>query len=315
MNRFDRITAILIQLQSRKIVRAQDIAERFEISLRTVYRDINSLSEAGVPIIGEAGVGFSIMDGYRLPPVMFTREEARTFITAEKLMEKFADVSMQLHYQSAMYKIKSVLKTTERTMVEDLENHIEIRRNLGPLNSGTTNALELLLRSISEKKAVTIKYKTHITDQTSERTIEPVGVYHENNNWYAIAYCHLRKNYRNFRSDRIHTIELTDQSFSLQHAPLKELIKKQVHEDKNLQLVEIRVDRKVASYIQEQKYYYGFLSETSESEHITMTFLTANIEAFARWYLMIAPNASVLYPTSLKEILRQLIAVISLLIK
>ena len=91
MNRFDRITAILIQLQSKKVVRAQDLADRFDISLRTVYRDIRTLEEAGVPLYGEAGVGYSIVDGYRLPPVMFTQEEAMAFITAEKLMEKFTD--------------------------------------------------------------------------------------------------------------------------------------------------------------------------------------------------------------------------------
>src|SRR5258708_1169641 len=89
MNRIDRRTASLIQLQSRKIVKAQDIADRFKISLRTVYRDIRTLEEAGVPILGEAGIGYSIMDSYRLPPVMFTKEEATAFLTAEKLIEKF----------------------------------------------------------------------------------------------------------------------------------------------------------------------------------------------------------------------------------
>ena len=89
MNRFDRITAILIQLQSKKVVKAQDLADRFGTSLRTIYRDIRTLEEAGVPLYGEAGIGYSIVDGYRLPPVMFTKEEAIAFITAEKLMAKF----------------------------------------------------------------------------------------------------------------------------------------------------------------------------------------------------------------------------------
>src|SRR5690606_29609387 len=106
MNRFDRITAILIQLQSKKVVKAQDLADRFGISLRTVYRDIRTLEEAGVPLYGEAGIGYSIVDGYRLPPVMFTREEATAFITAEKLMEKFTDASLKQHFTSAMYKVK-----------------------------------------------------------------------------------------------------------------------------------------------------------------------------------------------------------------
>src|SRR6476660_10142584 len=105
MNRIDRVTAILIQLQSKKIVKAQDIAERFNISLRTVYRDIKTLEESGVPVIGEAGIGYSIMDGYRLPPVMFTKEEATAFLTAEKLIEKLTDPSSDENYKSAMFKI------------------------------------------------------------------------------------------------------------------------------------------------------------------------------------------------------------------
>eukprot|EP01136_Pigoraptor_vietnamica_P039838 Opistho-1_new@11073 len=100
--RFDRVIAILIQLQSKKVVKAQELAERFEVSLRTIYRDIRTLEASGVPIYGEAGIGYSLVDGYRLPPVMFTREEASSFIAAEKLMEKFIDKELGQHYQSAM---------------------------------------------------------------------------------------------------------------------------------------------------------------------------------------------------------------------
>src|SRR5690606_28580630 len=112
--RFDRIIAILIQLQSKKIVRAQDLAERFGVSLRTVYRDIRTLEISGVPIYSEAGIGYSLMDGYRLPPVMFTREEASSFIAAEKLMQQFSDKELGEHYASAMFKLKAVLKSADK---------------------------------------------------------------------------------------------------------------------------------------------------------------------------------------------------------
>ena len=94
LNRFDRIVAILIHLQSGRVVKAQELASRFGVSLRTIYRDIRSLEASGVPITGEAGVGYSLMDGYRLPPVMFTREEAGSFVAAEKLMQKFSDKAL-----------------------------------------------------------------------------------------------------------------------------------------------------------------------------------------------------------------------------
>lgn len=307
MNRFDRITAILIQLQSRKIVKAQDLAERFEISLRTVYRDMNTLSEAGVPIIGEAGVGYSIMDGYRLPPVMFTKEEARTFITAEKLMEKFTDPSTQQQYQSAMYKIKAVLRSSEKNMIEALENHIQVRRLNVAFQDKGVNPLDTLLKSIVEKKVVKISYRALGEETPSERMIEPVGIYQETNYWYTIAFCHLRNAYRNFRSDRIANIEISERSFSHQHAPLNDFLK-HYNDEKNLQKIVIRVEKGVLPYIVEQKYYYGFVSEKTVGDQTEMTFLSPSIEGFARWFLTIAPNSYVLEPKALKNHLNMLIS-------
>jgi predicted DNA-binding transcriptional regulator YafY len=310
MNRFDRITAILIQLQSRKIVKAQDLAERFEISLRTVYRDINSLAEAGVPIIGEAGVGYSIMDGYRLPPVMFTKEEARTFITAEKLVERYTDFSTQSQYQSAMFKVKAVLRSSEKSMVENLENHIEVRKSNHAFHKPNSNTLDVLLKSISERKIARINYTAINSDDPLERVVEPVGVYHENNYWYTIAYCHLRNDYRNFRSDRILTCELTERPFEHKHAPLKEFLQAP-YDTHDLRLVRIRLDKRAARYLRDQRSFYGFVSETVKDDFVEMTFLSASLEGFARWYLMIAPNAYILEPVSLKERIRELIAQIS----
>ena len=86
MNRIDRLAAILIQLQSKRLVKAQEIADKFDISLRTVYRDVKALEEGGVPVIGEAGSGYTLMEGYRLPPVMFSQEEATALLTASKLI-------------------------------------------------------------------------------------------------------------------------------------------------------------------------------------------------------------------------------------
>jgi len=310
MNRFDRITAILIQLQSRKIIKAQELAERFEISLRTVYRDINSLAEAGVPIIGEAGVGYSIMDGYRLPPVMFTKEEARTFITAEKLMEKFTDFSTQSQYQSAMYKIKAVLKSSEKSMVENLESQIAVRLNSKPFHHPKSNTLDILLKSVTDKKIARINYTALNSDDPMERVIEPVGIYHENSYWYTVAYCHLRRDYRNFRSDRILEIELTERPFEHQHAPLKDFLASN-YESENLRLIRIKVEKRIASYIKDQKYYYGFVSEIVKGNEVEMSFLTPTMDGFARWYLMIAPNATILEPESLKEKVIKLISKIS----
>src|SRR5882757_368815 len=151
MNRIDRISAILIQLQSRRVVKAADIAERFNISLRTVYRDIRTLEEAGIPLIGEAGVGYSIMDGYRLPPVMFTKEEATAFLTAEKFVEKLTDTSTSAHYKSAMYKVRAILKTTEKDLLENMDGNIEVFKGHSQLRVNNKDHIQTLLTSIAHR--------------------------------------------------------------------------------------------------------------------------------------------------------------------
>ncbi|RYZ76367.1 MAG: HTH domain-containing protein [Proteobacteria bacterium] len=152
--RFDRIVAILIQLQSKKIVKAQEIADRFNVSLRTIYRDIRTLEASGVPIYAEAGIGYSLVDGYRLPPVMFTREEASSFIAAEKLMQQFTDKELGENYASAMFKLKSVLRSAEKDMIDEIGSKVVIRKFKDASAAKAPNALALIFRSIGEKVQV-----------------------------------------------------------------------------------------------------------------------------------------------------------------
>ncbi len=305
MNRFDRITAILIQLQSKKIVRAQDLADRFEISLRTVYRDIRSLEEAGVPLYGEAGLGYSLVDGYRLPPVMFTREEAMTFVTAEKFMEQFTDASTRAAYQSAMYKMKAVLRSDEKDLVENMEDSILVRKHTTPQSSAPGNVLDCLLRCIAEGCAAEICYQT-LDAAPTHRAIEPIGVYHENQYWYVVAWCRLRQDYRHFRTDRITDIRSTTDAFHKKHPAVKEHLEN-ASKNRALETVVIRVARKTAPYLQTQKHYYGFVSEKIIGDDVEMTFQTLFSEGFARWYLMFADYAQIVRPTYLRDQVRELV--------
>src|SRR6202000_756577 len=161
MNRIDRISAILIQLQSRRVVKAADIAERFNISLRTVHRDVKTLEEAGIPFIGEAGVGYSIMDGYRLPPVMFTREGATAFFTAAKLFEKLTDASTMANHKSAMYKIRAILKTTEKDLLEDMDGNIEVFKRVDNSVLMGNDYIQVILNSIVQKAILLMEYFAH----------------------------------------------------------------------------------------------------------------------------------------------------------
>lgn len=108
--RLSRLTAILTQLQTKRLLTANELAEKFSISKRTVYRDIKALEQADVPILTEDGKGYTLMEGYRIPPVMFTESEANALITAEKLILKNRDASFVKEYSEAINKIKSVLR-------------------------------------------------------------------------------------------------------------------------------------------------------------------------------------------------------------
>lgn len=306
--KFDRIVAILIQLQSKKVVRAQELADRFGVSLRTIYRDIRSLETSGVPLYGEAGIGYSLVDGYRLPPVMFTREEASSFIAAEKLMQKFTDSELGKHYASAMYKLKAVLQGSDKDWLATIESNVLVKDSGKKINRETPNTLALLFKSIAEKTQVIIDYESIESDRSMQRTVEPVGIFHDHNNWYFIGYCHLRKDYRKFRTDRIHSIKNTDKPFTLEHETLETHLSKEKNEVPATKVV-IRICKKIAKYIAGDKKHHGFVSEKKVGDQIEMTFMTQNTEEyFPRWYLSFGDYATILEPESLKERVLEIIA-------
>lgn len=304
--RFDRIIAILIQLQSCRIVKARELADRFQVSLRTIYRDMQSLEDAGVPILAEAGQGYSIMEGYRLPPVMFTREEAASFVAAEKIMQQMTDKSLGAYFSSAMFKIKSVLHSRDKEWINSIQSQILVRRGQELFNENVPNALEIIMESIAEQKQVDLTYSAFEAAGPVRRIIEPVGLFHEFDYWYILGYCHLRKDYRQFRTDRIIKIERTGQFFINTHASLQELRNKDSRQEEKM-LIKILVDKRIARHIQSSKKYYGFTEETDLGDQIAMTFLTCEFdEGFPRWFMMFGDSAEIIEPASMKERVHEL---------
>ena len=301
MNRIDRISAILIQLQSRRVVKAQSIAERFDVSLRTVYRDIRTLEEAGVPIIGEAGMGYSLADGYRLPPIAFTIEEATAFITAEKLVETLTDEVNGSNYKSAMYKVRAVLRNADKDYLAGMDSRIEVIKAKRPPHMQTDlNPLQLILKAIALKKVISLKYFSYYRQQHSQRCVEPVGVFYLDNYWHLIAWCKVKCDYRDFRFDRMLNVQLTDEGITTQHPTLKDYLAG-VYEDRNLDKVVLNVDKHAALHLGEQKFYYGYIGEAEKDEGVEMSFLTMSLEGFARWYMTFGDYAQIVEPQTLRN--------------
>jgi predicted DNA-binding transcriptional regulator YafY len=315
MNRIDRLSAILIQLQSRRTVRAQDIADRYEISLRTVYRDIRSLEQAGIPVIGEAGVGYSLMEGYRLPPVMFTREGATAFLTAEKLVTSLTDANNGSSYTLALDKIRAVLKTADKDYLEHIDHRIEVvKSNRIPELSLQHNRLQTILNAIAAKKALQLDYFSYYRQEETKRLIEPVGVFYLDHYWHLIGWCRMRKGYRDFRFDRILDISSTEEQYDDQHPSLKNYLSTQ-YKDMKLEEVTILVDKEASLHLGEQKYYQGYVSEQDTPEGVEMQFLTMSVEGFARWFMSFADYAVILKSEACKKRVKSLYAAISKNIK
>ena len=211
ISRLSRLSAILILLQSKRLLTAAQIAKKFQISKRTAYRDIKALEDAGIPIITEEGKGYSLMEGFSLPPIMFSEEEANALIIAEKIIERNKDASLVRHHQNAISKIKAVLKYSNKDKAELLSGRVYLVNNFKEYRS--SNHLSTVQIAITNFRPLKIKYKAFYNEETSFRTIEPKGLYHTRENWIMVAWCRMRKDYREFRLDRILTMEVLDTPF------------------------------------------------------------------------------------------------------
>ncbi|HEY1115520.1 MAG TPA: YafY family protein [Chitinophagaceae bacterium] len=210
MNRIDRLFGILTLLQSKKYVTAEAIAERFSISVRTVYRDIKALLEQGVPVSFEQHRGYFIVQGYFVPPVSFTSEEANALLLMESLVEGFADRSISQHYSSALSKIKAVLRSPQKESLEVLDNNIKLQLPACFIND--TDYLSLLQSAISGKTIVELEYKNN-KSEVSKRLVEPIGLVFYAFSWHLIGWCHLRGDYRDFKLVRILKVKSTGAPF------------------------------------------------------------------------------------------------------
>lgn len=219
--RLARLTSIVTQLQSQPVVTAREIADRHQVSMRTVYRDIRTLEQSGIPIYTEEGKGYSIMDHYHLPPVSFTEDEANALITAEQIMLKNNDASLSNTYQKAITKIKTVLPERQKHQSAFLASRIQVRTN--PFQEETSTYLIQLQANIAKFQVIELDYYS-LTDDETKRLVEPFALYTTNNNWILIAFCRLRNDFRAFRLDRIRELTTTTETFEAHNMTLEQYL-------------------------------------------------------------------------------------------
>lgn len=306
MNRLDRLQAILIQLQSKRVVRAQEIADRFEISLRTVYRDIRSLEESGVPIGAEAGVGYYLMDNYSLPPVMFTHEEASALLFGEKLVDNLSDKKVKADFDSAIFKIKAILKPTERDHLEKLHDRIAVF-SYTSTQSNSNPYLYEIQQALANKQVISIAYESGLEGDKTERKVNPIGLCNYASRWHLIAWCQLRNSYRDFRLDRIRQLSIANQHFDdKQFMSLDEYLKTQnsLQGETN---IAITVSNQRRQLLDSTKHWYGFVDEQNHDDKVRMEFINSELNGFAIWLLNSGCHAYIEKPDELRAKVKELI--------
>jgi predicted DNA-binding transcriptional regulator YafY len=234
MQRAERLFQLLTLLRNRRtVMTAKQLSDHLQVSERTIYRDIQSLSLSGVPVEGEAGVGYRLSHRYQLPPLMFDRHEVDALLLGARMVNSWGDTDMAAHAKQAMQKILSVLPDHLRHSDESLPLLVPQMEDVQKFYTAHSQPIR---EAIHSRQKIKIDY-TRADTQTSTRVIEPLGLIFWGKVWTLVAWCQLRHDYRTFRLDRINDLHIvadyfdTDDNKSLKHFLTLQKEKHSQHDD------------------------------------------------------------------------------------
>jgi len=208
MRRADRLFHIIQLIRGRRLTTAAWLAQRLEVSERTIYRDVADLQVQGVPLEGEAGVGYRLGAGFDLPPMMFTQDEAKALVGSVRVAQAWLDPAMAAAAEDALGKILSVLPVDARVAAEALA----VYAPYAGLPDAAQRTLQTLREAVQERRKVFVNYRD-LNDKTSERTVRPLGCFYWGKVWTLAAWCEQREDFRSFRVDRVTYVRRLDDRF------------------------------------------------------------------------------------------------------
>jgi predicted DNA-binding transcriptional regulator YafY len=245
MNRIDRLFAILLLMGRKRRVRALDLAQAFEVSERTIYRDMAALSESGVPIVALPGAGYELIDGYELPPLLFTPAEAAALFLGVQMLLAHTEGRMSADAERALAKVALVLPSMLRQNTERLASSIEFFMPQVRFDLDESH-LAALRQAIQERRVVRLRYHSYSRDKITERDVEPHTLTYAGGAWYLNGYCRLRQDARGFRLSRIERLDLLRETFEPHQAPTP--VPAAIS-------VRVRFDPSIARWVRERQHY------------------------------------------------------------
>ena len=312
MNRIDRLLGYLHIFQGKELVRAQDLAERFEVSHRTVYRDIDALCELGVPLYGVAGEGYRLMAGYYLPPIMFNEAEARALFLAVSLLTSFTpEGKTRTAAQSAIEKVWSVLPKATLAQVEALQSILGFYTFGRPPLILDDPKFTQLSEAIQNRQVIELRYHAMHNNSVTERAVEPLHLAYSQGAWILAGWCRLRHGIRNFRLDRIDDLKVTSEIFE----PL-EFEGVQKYANDGIKVV-VRFQPRIVRWVQEAQHFTFARQElpkegsTNPEDEAVMVYRVRSIDQFVRWLLGWGSAFEVLEPdevrTEIERVAKQIL--------
>jgi predicted DNA-binding transcriptional regulator YafY len=302
MNRTDRLLAIVLELQRKGQQRAEDLAASFEVSIRTIYRDVQALSEAGVPVVAIQKKGYSLAEGYFLPPLRFTTEEALILALGSEFMGHNFDRQYRAAAQAAYRKIDAVLSEELRQDIGYLTTNISFFA-ANPLDEQQLETLRLLRTSIAEHRTVRFQYARKIVaaSNTTIREVDPYSLARLSNDWLLMGYCHLRQDIRVFRLGRMEQVRVLEQKFDRPVDFRPDWIA--ASEQRPVEVTAL-FDLEVTHWVQEAR-PFSVVAEETTPEGLLLTLRVRDERDIFQWLLSWGKHVRVISPESLRILIRQ----------
>jgi predicted DNA-binding transcriptional regulator YafY len=294
VNRTDRLLALLLELQARGTARGEDLARHFEVSLRTIYRDLEALAEGGVPILATPGKGYELMPGYFLPPLHLTADEAAALALGTDLIRQRVDPALQGAVDDARRKLDAALPPEKRAAVARWRQELNF---LPPRRRGDQRRLEQMRRAVQEHRVVRLLYRGYRQPAAEPREVEPVSLVYLNETWHLAGYCRLREAGRFFRLDRIDDLRLTAERFE---RGTRHDLRPGDDAAQPAEEARVRFDPRVERWVRERQIFYLLREEVDEVGTV-FVYALRDAEVLAHWLLGWGAQARVLGPATLRE--------------
>jgi predicted DNA-binding transcriptional regulator YafY len=288
--------AIVLRLQSAGNLRAEDLASTFETSKRTIYRDIQALSEAGVPLVAIPGQGYSLAEGYFLPPLSFNSHEAILLLLGAGFVADNFDADYQRNAELARDKIRAALPPQLLREVEKLQSRFQFISQ--PVGTENQEFLPSLRRAILESRVVEFEYHARTTEQTTRRQAAPCALVYYDGAWTMLGYCFLRQAYRHFRVSRLHDLKLLAERYDYPHdfKPHEVAIA-------NPLVAQVLFEPEAAPWVKEDRYF--FIKKWEDTpEGLLVTLNLRELRVAVGWLLSWGRRARVLEPAELAEMVQ-----------